>query len=105
MAGKRVIGVDVGGTKILAGIVTEDGGVERRRERPTPLESEAALVRGLAEAVEELRDDDVAAIGFGIPSTIDQKTGRAVGSVNIPLAGFGLRDDMRERFGVPVEIE
>lgn len=105
MAGKRVIGVDVGGTKILAGIVTEEGGVERRRERPTPTESEDALVQGLAEAVEELRGDDVAAIGFGVPSTIDQATGVAIGSVNIPLAGFGLRDHMRERFGVPVEVE
>jgi glucokinase len=105
MAGKRVIGVDLGGTKILAGIVSEEGEVERRRERPTPLEAEDALVQGLAEAVEELRDDDVAAIGFGVPSTIDQEAGRAIRSVNIPLTGFDLRDHMRERFGIPVEIE
>jgi glucokinase len=105
MPGKRVIGVDLGGTKILAGVVGEEGQVERRRERPTPTESEEALVEGLAEAVEELREGEIDAIGFGVPSTIDQASGRAVGSVNIPLASFSLRDYMKERFGVPVEID
>src|SRR5919106_2228088 len=105
MAGKRVIGVDLGGTKILAGIVGDDGSIERRRERPTPTESEEALVEGLVEAVEELRDDETEAIGVGVPSTIDQASGRAIGSVNIPLAGFPLRDHLRERFGVTVEID
>src|SRR5918995_1587624 len=105
MAGKRVIGVDLGGTKILAGIVTEEGEVERRRERPTPTESEQALVQGLVEAIEELREGQIDAIGIGVPSTIDQASGRAIGSVNIPLTGFPLRDHVHDRFGVAVEID
>jgi glucokinase len=105
VTGKPVIGVDLGGTKILAARVTEDGSVERRRERATPTSSEDALVEALEEAVEELLDDDVAAIGFGVPSRVDQATGIARGSVNTPLQDFPLRDHMQRRFSLPVGIE
>ena len=105
MAPKRVIGVDLGGTKILAGVVDRDGSVERRRESPTPTDSQEELLGGLESAVAELLDDDVAAIGFGIPSTIDQRSGKAVTSVNIPLADLDLRAWMGERFGLPVGID
>jgi glucokinase len=104
--GKRVIGVDLGGTKILAGIVDRDGRVERHRENPTPVGSQDELLAGLDSAVEELLDDDVAALGFGIPSPIDQQAGRAQQAVNIPLdASIDFRSRMSKRFGLPVGIE
>jgi glucokinase len=103
--GKRVIGVDLGGTKILAGLVDEQGQVERRRERATPLASQEELLAGLDEAVGELLGDGVVGIGFGIPSQIDQRTGRVEGSVNIPLEGLDFRARMTARFGVPVGID
>ena len=105
MAEQRVIGVDLGGTKILAGIVDRAGAVGRRRETPTPTSSQAELLGALEAAVAELLEDGVGAIGFGIPSTIDQRSGRAVSSVNIPLADLDLRTWMRERFGLPVGID
>jgi glucokinase len=103
--GQRVIGVDLGGTKVLAGIVDREGNVEHRRERPTPLGSERELLMGLDEAVAELMREDIVAIGFGIPSRIDQRTGEIQGSVNIPLSDLDLRDRMSDRFGVPVAID
>jgi glucokinase len=104
--GKRVIGVDLGGTKILAGIVFADGRVERRREHATPVTSQDDLLAGLDAAVEELLDEEVVAIGFGIPSPIDQRSGRAQQAVNIPLdATVDFRERMAERFGLPVGIE
>jgi glucokinase len=104
--GKRVIGVDIGGTKILAGIVDRNGHVERRRENPTPATSQDDLLAGLDEAVNELLDDDIAAIGFGIPSPIDQRSGRALQAVNTRLtADVPFRDRMAEKFGLPVGIE
>ena len=106
MDGKRVIGVDLGGTKILAGVVGFEGHVEHRREHPTPVTSEDDLLAGLDEAVEELLDDEIAAIGFGLPSPIDQRTGRAQQAVNIPLdSSVDFRGRMAERFGRPVGIE
>jgi glucokinase len=103
---KRVIGVDLGGTKILAGVVDRDGSVGHRREHPTPLGSQDELLAGLDEAVEELLTDDVAAVGFGIPSPVDHPTGRAQQAVNIPLGdSIDFRGRMAERFGVSVGIE
>ena len=100
-----MIGVDVGGTKILAGLVARDGTVAHHRELLTPLESEAALLDGLESAVRELLDDSVASVGFGIPSRIDQRAGVALGSVNIPLKGVAFRDEMSRRLGLPVGID
>jgi glucokinase len=103
--GKRVIGVDLGGTKILAGVVDHEGQVERRREHPTPTSSQEELLGGLDAAVEELLSDEIAALGFGIPSPIDQRSGRALQAVNIPLGDIDFRSRMAERFGLPVGIE
>ena len=106
MDGIRVIGVDLGGTKILAGVVDDRGQVERRREYPTPTASQDELLAGLDAAIEELHTDDIAALGFGLPSPIDQKAGRALQAVNIPLdESVDFRGRMRERFGLPVGIE
>lgn len=105
MARNRVIGVDLGGTKILAAMVDRAGTPHERLERPTPTGSQEEVLGALADAVEALRDDTVAAVGFGVPSRIDQAGGRAIGSVNIPLDGFPLRDTMRTRFGLPVGLE
>jgi glucokinase len=105
--GSRVIGVDVGGTKIRAAVVSVEGEIQRRVERPTDVSSEEALLGGLDGAVEELRGEqpDVAALGFGLPSRIDQRSGRAIASVNIPLQEVDFRDRMRQRHGLPVGID
>jgi glucokinase len=103
--GERVIGVDLGGTKVLAGIVDREGDVEHRRERPTLVGSQDELLNGLDAAVEELLRDDVVALGFGIPSRIDHRTGEVQGSVNIPLEGLDLAARMSERFGLPTAVE
>jgi glucokinase len=105
MAASRVIGVDLGGTKLLAGVVDEEGVVVRRTVRPTEKQSEEGLVSELEQAIGEFEHEDVAAIGVGIPSTIDQRVGRAVASVNVPLSDVDLREHLRTRFGVPAAIE
>jgi glucokinase len=102
---RRVIGVDLGGTKILAGLVDQQGSVERHRETPTPVGSQSDLLAALDEAVESLRDERVVALGFGLPSQVDQQTGAIRGSVNIPLGELGFRTLMAKRFGLPVEID
>jgi glucokinase len=101
-----VIGVDVGGTKILAAVIAPDGAIEAREERPTVVSSTEALFAELDDAVEALRaGHEVAALGFGIPSRIDQRAGRALASVNLPLQDVDFRDRMAERHGLPVAID
>jgi glucokinase len=101
----RAIGVDVGGTKIAAALLTRDGSIEGRVEQPTDVASEEALLSQLDAIVEEVRSGDVAALGFGIPSRIDQRRGRAVASVNVPLMNVDFRDRMRVQHGLPVAID
>jgi glucokinase len=105
MSAKRVIGVDIGGTKVLAGIVDEHGQVHETIERPTVTTSQTALLESLAEQVLSLPQDGIEAVGFGIPTRIDHGRGVALGSVNIPLRDVPFVDFMRERIGLPVEIE
>jgi len=105
MSATHAIGVDVGGTKILAGVVTREGEVVRRHERATPQDAQETVVSELEAAVSELMTPEVAAIGFGIPSPIDQRRGVVVQCVNLPLTDFPLRDHMSSRFSLPVGLD
>jgi len=104
VAPQRVIGVDLGGTKIATGSIDLEGGVHERHEVPTPTDSQEALLDGIAAAVEELAHGSIGAVGIGIPSVIDPATGKALGSVNIPLRDVALADLLQERLGIPVVI-
>jgi len=97
--------MDLGGTKLLAGLVDRDGEISSPVERPTDTSSQEAVVTQIEAVIDELAGGDAAAVGVGIPSLIDQRTGRAVASVNIPLAGVDLRDRLAEHSGLPVAIE
>jgi glucokinase len=105
MSGTRVIGVDLGGTKVLAGIVDEDGTVHETVERPTVTTSQAALLDELATIVRELPQDGIGAVGFGIPSRIDHEHGLALGAVNIPIRDVRFAEEMERRLKLPVEME
>jgi glucokinase len=105
MSAPHVIAVDLGGTKLAAGLVDREGAVLNRTVEPTDLSGEEAILAQLERVIDAVAGEGFSALGVGVPSTIDQRTGRAVTSVNIPLAGVDLRDRLQARFGVPVMIE
>ncbi|MFN2616016.1 MAG: ROK family protein [Thermoleophilaceae bacterium] len=101
-----VLGVDVGGTKVAAGAVV--GGEARGVvERPTALASSDALLDGIEGTVKEAAaaSGEPAAVGVGMPSQIEYGTGLCVSSVNIPLTGVPLRQELGRRLGVPVFVD
>jgi glucokinase len=103
-----VIGVDLGGTKLLAGVVDGDLNVHHRVHRPVRGMEQPELLETIVEAVEEARAAvplEAAAVGFGIPCLIDQRRGMATMAVNLPLRDVPFRDLMAERLGLPVEID
>jgi glucokinase len=104
---RKVIGVDLGGTKMLAGVVDEQLEVHDRVHRVVSGMTPQALTDAIVESVLELieRNPDVEGAGFGIPCLIDQREGHAVMCVNLPLADVPFRDLMSERLGVPVFID
>ncbi len=108
VAADCVIGVDLGGTKVLAGAVDTQQHVHHRAQRPVAGLEQAALLETIVEAAEEVRSaapGPVLAAGFGIPSLIDQRRGMAVMSVNLPIADMPFRDVMAERLGLPAFID
>jgi glucokinase len=105
---QNVIGVDLGGTKLLAGVVETGLGVQHRVQRNVAGLDQAALLDVTVDAVQEARmsaGGDVAAVGFGIPSLFDRRTGVAVIAVNLPLANVPFADVMAERLGLPVFVD
>jgi glucokinase len=101
-----VLGVDVGGTKVAVAAV--DGvTVREATEDPTITDTPEALLEGIEVVVKRMIDRVGApeAIGVGVPSQIDYATGTVETSVNIPLAGVPLREELGTRFGVPVFVD
>src|SRR4051812_14925990 len=90
-----VIGVDLGGTKPLAGAVEPGGAVRRRTNRAGLGLGQVELVEVGAHAVEGVRravGGEVEAVGFGIPCTFASRTGLAVQAVNLPLHDIRFAD-------------
>ena len=103
-----MIGVDMGGSKLLAGAVDAELSVHHRAQRPLLGLDQASLLDVAVDAVEEVRASaggEISAVGFGIPALIDQATGRAVIAVNLPLADIMFGEVMAERLGLPVFVD
>jgi glucokinase len=101
-----VLGVDVGGTKVAVAAV--DGvTVREAAEEPTNTTATEALLDGIEAVARRVIDraGEPEAIGVGVPSQIDYSTGTVETSVNIPLAGVPLREELGRRFGVPVFVD
>jgi glucokinase len=106
-----VIGVDLGGTKLLAGAVDPALNVHHRATRPARASGQADVLDTVVAAVGEVRDaiegasGTVEAVGIGIPCLIDRERGVAVMAVNLPIADLPFRDLMAERIGLPVFVD
>jgi len=99
---QRLIGVDVGGTKIAVALFDGTTLLEPvlvKTEKTSP----DALVTQLVAAVRAA--GDASAVGIAIPSVVDWETGRIRYSVNIPLHDVPLRQVLREELGVPVFVD
>ncbi len=109
-ADRRVIGIDLGGTKLAAGVVSGDLKVHHRAKRASHGLEQQELLDLIVEVIEELRqasdgEPPVEAVGLGIPSLIDQANGRAVMSVNLPISDVRIRDLVGERTGLPIALD
>ena len=99
-----VAGVDIGGTKIALAVKrgSELGPSELQQTRRGSSEE---LIDQLVEMIEAAKQDGLDAVGIGVPSVVEFKTGRVVSSVNVPLAEVPLREVLSERVGLPVFVD
>jgi glucokinase len=100
------IGVDVGGTKVAAGVVDEDGVILARTRRPTPSASPTDVEDVIAQCVEELRvGHAVEAVGVGAAGFIDADRSRVLVAPNLTWRDEPLRDALTARVKLPVVVE
>ena len=106
MSERETIGVDLGGTKMLVGSLQGTAVQWESREASTG-QSEDELIELLVREVGEAHEarPDAAAVGLGIPATIDHDRGFAIAAVNLPLEDVPIRDLVAERTGLPVSVD
>jgi glucokinase len=107
MSPGAVIGLDAGGTKLLAGALAGDAEIRHRVYRRWGGGDQDEVLATMVEAVAEVTAaaGPTDAVGFGIPSLVEQATGLSVSSVHLPLDGVPFRDVMAARLGVPVFVD
>jgi glucokinase len=100
------IGVDIGGTKVLGGVVDGHGTVLAQSRRDTAARDAPKTLELIVEVVQELaRDHPVEAIGVGAAGWIDRARSRVLFAPNLAWRNEPLRDLVAERVGLPVIVE
>jgi glucokinase len=100
------IGVDVGGTKVAAGVVDEKGRVIADLRQPTPSTNPAAVEQTIADCVQRLRKDhDVVAVGIGAAGFIDAGRSTVLFAPNLAWRDEPLRDEVAKLVDLPVVVE
>ena len=99
---ERLVGVDVGGTKVAVAVL-EGTTLHEPRTQPTGTDDAQKLIDQLVSMIQEA--GEATAVGVAVPSVVDFATGRVRSSVNVPLKDVPLREVLRERLGTPVFVD
>jgi glucokinase len=107
MSGAETIGVDLGGTKLLLGVLDENRKLLFESRESSRGQAEDELVELLAQEIAEAHEarPGIAAVGLGIPATIDHNRGYAFAAVNLPFDEVPIRDLVQERTELPVFVD
>lgn len=101
---KKAIGIDIGGTKIAAGIISESGELLTRAEVKSDSTGRERMFEQVVKAVELAIDgsqfSDLEGIGVGVPGKVDHEKGIAVVQNNLPWLQFPILSRLQEQFGV-----
>ena len=109
MEGNTVVGVDIGGTKVAAGLVNEAG--EIIYQTRTPMDGHRDAAAGLAAVETAIRsvikqDGSVREIGICSPGPLDPEKGIVINPPNLPCwRNFPLAENIRKLFALPVRID
>ncbi len=111
-ANTPVVGVDLGGTKILAAVVGADHAILGRSKKPTPAEAGgAAILEAIVACVDQaiaeagLGRDAIAAIGVGSPGPLDSEAGVIAFTANLNVRDWPLGPDLSRIMGRPVLLQ
>jgi glucokinase len=101
------IGLDVGGTKIAGGVVTDEGQILDRALLPTPLGDEAATLAALRRVIDSLRERHpmVEAIGVGAAGIVEWPSGYIRWAPNNAYRELPLHQLLHEHTGLPSVVD
>ena len=101
------LGIDIGGTKIAAGLVTETGEVLRQMRRPTPLTGGAAVLDAALTLAAEFQTVPFAAIGIGTGGQVNADSGTIVSATSLlpGWAGTDVKAAFEAEFAVPCAVD
>jgi glucokinase len=109
--GPPVLGIDLGGTKILVGVVSGSHRILGRAKRTTPAKDGgnaivAAIMACVQDAIEsaDLPRSEIVAVGIGSPGPLDPKTGTILFSANLNMRDFPLGAQLSAAIGRPVLV-
>ncbi len=101
-----VVGVDLGGTSVKAALVSGELELLARDSAPTDVSDGDRLLGTIEQLVRRIAaGHDVAAVGFGLPSQIDQRRGIVADSINVPITDVPFESEMRRRLGLGVKLD
>ncbi|HOD49572.1 MAG TPA: ROK family protein [Candidatus Hydrogenedentes bacterium] len=107
--GEHVVGVDIGGTKLMAVVFDHKFrpiGRNKRKSKSNKGEpTEERLTRTIQEALEEAKVDAVRGIGVGSPGPLDPKTGVIIDTPNLAWKDFPLAQYLKKQFKTPVVVD
>ena len=100
------IGIDLGGTKIEAILLDQEGNELTRRRVQTPQGDYRSTVKTIGELIQEIEQEfsSEAFIGIGIPGTISPATGLVKNANSVCLIGHRLQEDLQEHLGRSVRL-
>lgn len=101
------VGVDIGGTKIAAGVVDTDGRLLASTRRETDPHDRNAIEASVVDAVDELRRDyEVGVVGVSAAGFVGKDRSTVVFAANIPAwRDYALGEALAQRLGLPVVVE
>lgn len=106
------IGIDLGGTNIAAGVVSEDGKILIQDSVPTDsTRPNIEIVKDMAELSKSLIErlgkstEDIKGVGIGCPGTIDFEKGEVVYSNNIKMEHFPIAEEFKKFLDLPVKVD
>lgn len=103
---RLALGIDIGGTKIAAGVVDLDGRILAKTSRRSPTTSSAEVLRAVDDVVGELRAEyPVVAVGVGAAGFVDDRQATVLFSPHLAWRNEPLRDAVRRRVGLPVVVD
>jgi glucokinase len=102
----HVVGVDLGGTSVKAALVSAELELLARDTSPTDVSDEDRLLDDIEQLVRRVAGESpVAAVGFGLPSQIDQRRGVVADSINVPITDVPFVAEMTGRLNLPVKVD